>query len=636
MDDEHSTPSTSSSSNHSQLIKEFNLRKFDKLVKKMGRKLLHRPCDKTFVPSATPHCPSPKGMSHSPSSGDSSNLSAERSDRRKCSEPTFGLKIETYGGEVAGSGYGWLTASDMPEPYHSVDVIASVTRAQQVALQMVKDRISMTKQQIESCRVDERLISDFIADAFAEEMKMNHSPKSYTELQEDVKKLEEEIEGLRKISLKPIPPPRPARPNQHLTWICVRCLEENTASFYRCHSCSFPRPAIDPREAVRCNCQHCTPASVERMFVSPTPGEGDWLLLYGYALGFRCLVNIIPSPTFHEFYNGITRRTLRSLVLKQILMSTVVEQLVDMGFERARAEYAFAQTGRGALETAMDWLINHEGEEIPAPSTDHHPNEEEKPGSSELTEHTPGSYKCNDCNKLFRDENSMMFHAAKSGHENFSESTQVIAPLTPEERAQKERELRDKIRAARAKKEEEEKREQIEKERRRREEGKKMLETKEKQKEMELRALVEERKREKREEELARQRVLDQIKADREARKAAKSGVQPTAPPKPAPAPSAASAPTHDYKETTIQVRLKNGQAVRQKFGASEPLSAVRLWLELNHSDGTPFNLLQPFPHKVMTFDDYEKPLKELGLVPSANFVMTPMTGVVREINFHP
>lgn len=31
-------------------------------------------------------------------------------------------------------------------------------------------------------------------------------------------------------------------------------------------------------------------------------------------------------------------------------MSTVVDQLVDMGFERTRAEYAFAQTGKGALE----------------------------------------------------------------------------------------------------------------------------------------------------------------------------------------------------------------------------------------------------------------------------------------------
>ncbi|VDM68251.1 unnamed protein product [Strongylus vulgaris] len=151
----------------------------------------------------------------------------------------------------------------------------------------------------------------------------------------------------------------------------------------------------------------------------------------------------------------------------------------------------------------MDWLISHEGEEIPLPSDEHPPIEERKTesfedkehpfteagktGSPELTEHTPGSYKCNDCNKLFRDEGSMMFHAAKSGHENFSESEEVIAPLTPEERAKKTAEIREKIRAVRAKKEEQEKKEQIEKERRRREEGKKMLENREKQKENELR-----------------------------------------------------------------------------------------------------------------------------------------------------
>ncbi|EPB78863.1 UBX domain protein [Ancylostoma ceylanicum] len=161
----------------------------------------------------------------------------------------------------------------------------------------------------------------------------------------------------------------------------------------------------------------------------------------------------------------------------------------------------------------------------------------------------------------------MMFHAAKSGHENFSESAETIAPLTPEERAQKAAELRDRIRAARALKAEQERKEE-------------------------------------------------------EARKAAQSGVQPTPAPTPAPV-SAAPAPTTDYKNATIQVRLLNGQAVRQTFGASEPLSAVRLWLELNHSDGIPFTLLQPFPRKVMTDEDYDKPLKELGLVPSANFVMT-------------
>ncbi|KAK5980325.1 UBX domain-containing protein 1 SAPK substrate protein 1 [Trichostrongylus colubriformis] len=311
-------------------------------------------------------------------------------------------------------------------------------------------------------------------------------------------------------------------------------------------------------------------------------------------------------------------------------MSTVVDQLVDMGFERARAEYAYAQTGNGALEQVMDWLISHEGEEIPsappaegtAPATT-----DDKPKEEELTESTPGSYKCNDCNKLFRDENGMMFHAAKSGHENFSESTEVIASLTPEQRAQKAAELRDRIRAARAIKEEQARKEEIEKERRRREEGKRMLETREKQKEMELRAIAEERRRAKQEEAAARQRVLDQIKLDREARKAKASGLPPPEPSAPVSAPATAAhskpTPKTDYKEAMIQVRLPSGQAVRQSFGASEPLSAVRLWLEINHSDGMPFSLLMPFPRKLITEEDYDKPLKELGLVPSANFVMT-------------
>ncbi|EYC04752.1 hypothetical protein Y032_0086g1970 [Ancylostoma ceylanicum] len=40
-------------------------------------------------------------------------------------------------------------------------------------------------------------------------------------------------------------------------------------------------------------------------------------------------------------------------------MSTVVDQLVDMGFERSRAEYAFAQTGKGALEAVSLTSYSH-------------------------------------------------------------------------------------------------------------------------------------------------------------------------------------------------------------------------------------------------------------------------------------
>ncbi|EYC04750.1 hypothetical protein Y032_0086g1969 [Ancylostoma ceylanicum] len=143
-------------------------------------------------------------MHHSPSAGDARNSSQDESDRRKTSAPAFGLSIDTFGGETAGSGYGWLTNSEAPEPYHGV---ASVMRAQQVALQMVKERIQSTKQQIDACRKDEQLIADFIADAFAEEMNVDRTKLSYKKLQEQVKHLEEEIEGLRKLSPRVVPPP---------------------------------------------------------------------------------------------------------------------------------------------------------------------------------------------------------------------------------------------------------------------------------------------------------------------------------------------------------------------------------------------------------------------------------------------
>lgn len=38
------------------------------------------------------------------------------------------------------------------------------------------------------------------------------------------------------------------------------------------------------------------------------------------------------------------------------------------------------------------------------------------------------------CGKLFRTEDEVQFHAVKSGHTNFSESTDEIKPLTEEEK----------------------------------------------------------------------------------------------------------------------------------------------------------------------------------------------------------
>ena len=52
-----------------------------------------------------------------------------------------------------------------------------------------------------------------------------------------------------------------------------------------------------------------------------------------------------------------------------------------------------------------------------------------------------------------------------------------------------------------------------------------------------------------------------------------------------------------------------------QKFGAQEQLAAVRLYIDLNRTDGCvePYSLMTTFPKRVFTEDDYEKPLQMLG-----------------------
>lgn len=63
-----------------------------------------------------------------------------------------------------------------------------------------------------------------------------------------------------------------------------------------------------------------------------------------------------------------------------------------------------------------------------------------------------------------------------------------------------------------------------------------------------------------------------------------------------------------------LQIRLTNGKTLQRTFGAKEPLSAVRVYVELNRTDGEgPFTLMIPFPRKVFQLEDYEKPLDILG-----------------------
>lgn len=60
---------------------------------------------------------------------------------------------------------------------------------------------------------------------------------------------------------------------------------------------------------------------------------------------------------------------------------------------------------------------------------------------------------------------------------------------------------------------------------------------------------------------------------------------------------------------------MLDGSALTSVFKAQEPLAAVRVYIQMNGDapEGQDFTLLSPYPRRVYTELDMEKPLQELG-----------------------
>ncbi|XP_069750153.1 UBX domain-containing protein 1 [Narcine bancroftii] len=282
---------------------------------------------------------------------------------------------------------------------------------------------------------------------------------------------------------------------------------------------------------------------------------------------------------------------------------TALESMMEMGFSRNRAEKALALSGNEGIEKAMDWLMEHEDD----------PNLDEP-------------YIPPQGNALGMAEKTGTGEAELNFEENSSQIQQNTA-LSEEEKKEQLRRLEELMKQRQQEREEREKKDEINREKQRRKQGQELTMIRQKLQEEEMRKIAEDRRKEKLEDIRAKQRVREKIERDK-AERALKfgGGVMAMATPTPStPAiPQSTQTPPvkREYDECRLQIRLLDGTQLTQSFKSREQLAAVRLYVQLQQADNDNFNLMTSFPRKVFSEEDMEKPLQELGLVPSAVLIV--------------
>lgn len=313
--------------------------------------------------------------------------------------------------------------------------------------------------------------------------------------------------------------------------------------------------------------------------------------------------------------------------------------LIEMGFDPERAKLAVSKTK--GLQDAIEWLDQNQDkplDELRGGSSTSSSNEQatggrlDADGDQAEATGTSASLKCTDCGKLFSTPERAQFHATRTDHQNFEESTEVIKPLTEEEKIAKLAELRERLAAKRAAQAATDLQETKKNEAIRRKKTQETESLKEELKRKEQLKQVEQRKQEKREDVIAKERVRQKIKEQQEAKrlqaeqeKAVREGrAAPGAAPAPAPAPVAPAQPkvTASHSESRLQLRLPSGPPLVKTFGADTTLFEVASAIE-SERGFAPTSFSMTFPRKVFRQGiDFGLTLKEAGMVPSCALIV--------------
>jgi len=337
-----------------------------------------------------------------------------------------------------------------------------------------------------------------------------------------------------------------------------------------------------------------------------------------------------------------------------------VGALVEMGFSRERVEQAVNATNKAGIQAAIEWLFNHP---VADPSSGHtlgggkSETSAENDSTNSTLDGAPAgdspaagdspvvaeshaddgsaadgssttvalSLVCEDCGKQIRSEADAQAHAARTGHQNFAESSEAVKPLTAEEKEEQKKRLQEKLESRRKERLEQEKQADKDREKSRRRAGQEMTQVKQEMEYQEMKRVAEERRKEKLEERRLKQKIKEQIAKDRADLKSNPQVVTEKSPTKPI-AETVIEKPVvkKEYNECRIQFRLSNGSSMTATFKADDTLFTVHDYFEKNRSDqqNSPFSLSTTFPRKTFHDEHMLKTLKELQLVPSAVLIV--------------
>ena len=238
---------------------------------------------------------------------------------------------------------------------------------------------------------------------------------------------------------------------------------------------------------------------------------------------------------------------------------------------------------------------------------------------------------CNECGKKFRSTAQAEFHASKTEHQDFSESTDEIAPLTEEEKAARLEELRQKLKAKREGSSEQDKADKKRNEEIRKKSTKETQDIKEELARKEQLKEAAKKRQERIDDVEAKKRIQAKIAADKEERrlkqerdKAEREGRSaPSSAPEAVAAPGSGpttSKPASAYTETRLRLQTPSGN-IMKTFPVETTLFEVAS--DIGRETGTEVqSFTQTFPKKVFDQEYFGESLKELKLVPSASLMV--------------